>query len=311
MFGENFRHFRNMHLQGILWRQPTFPDASDLKEIRVEKLMETGNFWVVQIEPLPFFNFQNFMEFLAKIWERSRKVLKSSFVWGFEVEPPKIENLQQSDSKNQFLHLQFWIVQRKSAHFSFFELYGFFAKRAPIILENMDMCICRRIGGRSPPKLNNVFKILLENPMAICNYFKNFINSQRPLSFNTLILIEEIGKSAGLMKIFNNCKKIKINRRNFCPFGLKPREIEFVEKILKFTNKSLHAKLSFFPIFQDFCHFIQLWKITPFSTTIFLFLAGTISLPYQGTCMRRTNLNLLNLIIQYRRFKLVQVSQLN
>ena len=33
----------------------------------------------------------------------------------------------------------------------------------------------------------------------------------------------------------------------------------------------------FYPIFQDRCHFIQLWKITPFSTTFFWFQGGEAS----------------------------------
>ena len=44
--------------------------------------------------------------------------------------------------------------------------------------------------------------------------------------------------------------------------------LKFVEKTLKFTYKNLNEKLTYYPFsissFPDLCHFLQLWKITPF-----------------------------------------------
>ena len=59
---------------------------------------------------------------------------------------------------------------------------------------------------------------------------------------------------------------------NFCAFVLKTKGIEMCLKKLKFTYKNLNRNITFSifnPIFPLLCHFIQPWKITPFSTTIF------------------------------------------
>ena len=65
-------------------------------------------------------------------------------------------------------------------------------------------------------------------------------------------------------------------------------KIEISEKTSKFTYENPQWKIDclpiFYPIFQVICHFIRLWKITPFSTTFFRF-RGRESSP--SPCGRR------------------------
>ena len=61
----------------------------------------------------------------------------------------------------------------------------------------------------------------------------------------------------------------------FARLGEKPIRIEICEKIyIQKSQWKIDFLLFFSPIFQDLCHFIQLWKITPFSPTIFSVSGG-------------------------------------
>ena len=94
----------------------------------------------------------------------------------------------------------------------------------------------------------------------------------------------------GLMKFFNNSKsKLESPLQIFARLGEKLRRWEFLTKFLNLYTKFSMEKLTFSPFsitfFQDLCHFIRLWKITPFFYHNFSVWVGGIfnPIPLCGT----------------------------
>ena len=98
--------------------------------------------------------------------------------------------------------------------------------------------------------------------------------------WNALRILKEINKHSG--------KSLRVWAKKW--------RLKFFEKMFKSTNYNLNGKLTFFLIFYliflNLCQFIQLWKITPFST-IFRFSGG--GLP--ASPRRRAPLGVEKLII--------------
>ena len=109
--------------------------------------------------------------------------------------------------------------------------------------------------------------------MENCKIFESYHEILANFDLKKLILINiksglmEFGKSLIILK------EIKEPSGKFFRVWAKNQlRFEISRKILIYIRKS-QGEIDFLPIFysifQDLCHFIQLWKITPFSTTIF------------------------------------------
>ena len=63
------------------------------------------------------------------------------------------------------------------------------------------------VRGRNPDA-SEFMEIRVEKSMETMIFLKNFMNSERIFLLNTPILIKKYGTPDGLMKIFNNSKRI-------------------------------------------------------------------------------------------------------
>ena len=114
---------------------------------------------------------------------------------------------------------------------------------------NLEVCIYRGFGGRSPPQLASLLKIVQKSNGNLI-FFENFHKLSKKIWFVEANLNNNYSNFDGLLKIFSISmyNKLRNLAAKFCAFGLKTIRIwNFWGKSLSFTLEKLNGKLIFWP----------------------------------------------------------------